>query len=227
MTARYTYTLGKDVLSGDKTITCLRCGKISFNPNDVSNLYCGFCHAFHDPQPAKTQTSQVPPKKPNTMRQRHTSKTPYASAASGNARDEIMKILRRFGCESVGFMDSFETHEVILAFTHRGRPVQLKASAQGWANLYMQENPYNTRRRASKTDYEQEVLQQGFRAVNSILRDWIKGQVTAVETGVLQFDAVFMPYMLTADGRPLLDRLREQSLLPAPKEPKEVKGKVR
>jgi hypothetical protein len=60
-------------------------------------------------------------------------------------------------------------------------------------------------------------------AVNSILRDWIKGQVTAVECGVLQFDAVFMPYMLTADGRPLVDRLREQSLLPAPKEPKEAK----
>jgi hypothetical protein len=33
------------------------------------------------------------------------------------------KILRRFGCESVGFMDDFEKHEVLLAFTHRGRPI--------------------------------------------------------------------------------------------------------
>jgi hypothetical protein len=45
---------------------------------------------------------------------------PYASASSdARARDEITKILRRFGCESVGFMDDFDKHEVLLAFTHR------------------------------------------------------------------------------------------------------------
>lgn len=148
---------------------------------------------------------------------------PYASAYSGqNARDEIMKILRRFGCESVGFMDDYANHEVVLAFTHRGRPVQLRASAKGWAALYLKENPYNSRRRISRHDYEQTVLTQGLLAVNSVLRDWIKGQVTAVECGVLQFDAVFMPYMLTADGRPLVDRLREQNILPAPVEAKVV-----
>jgi len=58
--------------------------------------------------------------------------TPYASATSGaSAREEITKILRRFGCESVGFMDDFEKHEIVLAFTHRGRPIQLRASAKG------------------------------------------------------------------------------------------------
>jgi hypothetical protein len=62
---------------------------------------------------------------------------PYASAASGaNARDEITKLLRRFGCESVGFMDDFEKHEVLLAFTHRGRQIQLRASAKGWAQMF-------------------------------------------------------------------------------------------
>ena|SRR6266567_930389 len=50
---------------------------------------------------------------------------------------------------------------------------------------------------------------QGHVAVNSILRDWIKGQVTAVECGILSFEAVFMPYMLTNDGRPLLERVEE------------------
>ena len=34
------------------------------------------------------------------------------------------------------------------------------------------------------------------------------GQVTAIETGILSFEAVFMPFMLTSDGRPLIDRLR-------------------
>jgi len=56
----------------------------------------------------------------------------------------------------------------------------------------------------------------GHVAVNSILRDWIKGQVTAVECGILSFEAVFFPYMLTSDGRPLIERVAD--LLPRPEE---------
>ena len=76
---------------------------------------------------------------------------PYASASTGAAaRDEITKVLRRFGCESVGFMDDFDKHEVLLAFTHRGRPVQLRASAKGWAQMFLKENPYTHRRRGTR-----------------------------------------------------------------------------
>jgi hypothetical protein len=53
-------------------------------------------------------------------------------------------------------------------------------------------------------------------AVNSILRDWVKGQVTAVECGILSFETVFMPYMLTSDGRTLIEHVIEAKLLPAP-----------
>lgn len=63
---------------------------------------------------------------------------------------------------------------------------------------------------------EGQALQQGPIAVNSILRDWVKGQVTAIECGTLTFEAVFLPCMLAADGRPVLEKLREQKLLPAP-----------
>jgi hypothetical protein len=148
---------------------------------------------------------------------------PYASAASGaNARDEITKLLRRFGCESVGFMDDFEKHEVLLAFTHRGRQIQLRASAKGWAQMFLKAAPWTHRRRGSRTDYEQTALRQGHTAVNSILRDWIKGQMTAVECGILSFEAVFMSYMLTSDGRPLIERLAESDLLPKPNDGKIV-----
>jgi len=143
---------------------------------------------------------------------------PYESASTGvKARDEITKVLRRFGCESIGFMDDYETHEVILAFKHRGRAVQLRASAKGWAAMYLKEHPWSSRRyRVDNREWEQRALRQGQVAVNSILRDWIKGQVTAVECGILSFDAVFMPYMLTSDGRPLVERIRDANLLPGP-----------
>jgi hypothetical protein len=149
---------------------------------------------------------------------------PYASATSDmRAREEIKKILTRFGCESIGFMDDMKEHEVLLAFTHRGRQVQLRASAKGWAQMWLKENPWGYRHRTQRVDYEQAALRQGHVAVNSVLRDWIKGQVTAIETGILSFEAVFMPHMLTSDGRTLLERVTtEGNLLPAPEPPKVV-----
>jgi hypothetical protein len=141
---------------------------------------------------------------------------PYASAQAGHrARDEITKILRRLGCKSIGFMDDFERHEVLLAFEHRGRAVQLRVPANGWANLYLKENPWNPRRRVTRHEYEQAALRQGHVAASSILRDWVKAQVTTIECGVLSFEAVFMPFMLTNDGRPLIERAQE--LLPGPR----------
>lgn len=144
---------------------------------------------------------------------------PYAHATAGEtARKEIMKILRNFGCQSVGFMDDFEGRTVLLAFRHRGRDVQLKASAAGWANAYLKENPWSTNRRSQRHEYEEKAFEQGMVAVNSILRDWVNGQVTAIETGILSFDHVFMPYMLIPDGRTVAQHLDEHNLLPKPEE---------
>ena len=150
-------------------------------------------------------------------------RVPYAVEASGeNARRETTKLLRRFGCESVGFTDDFARREVVLAFTHRGQSILLRASAKGWAQMYLKENPWTQRRRKSRVEYEPDALQQGHIAVNSVLRDWIKGQITPIECGVLSFEAVFLPYMLTADGRTLSERVQETGLLPALKSPKVV-----
>ena len=142
---------------------------------------------------------------------------PYQNATSGaQARDEVTRILRRFGCTNVGFMDKFDEHALLLAFTHRGRDIQLLASAKGWAQMYVKAHPYNNRTRSTRIEYEQKALRQGGVAINSILRDWVKGQVTAVECGMLSFEAVFMPYMLTSDGRPLIERVMENKMLPPP-----------
>lgn len=146
-----------------------------------------------------------------------TTTVPYENATSGaKAREEITSLLRRMGCESVGFMDDFDRHEVLLAFKHRGRPVQLRASAKGWAAMFMKARPHGHRTRGTRHDYEQRALRQGLIAVNSILRDWVKGQVVAVECGMMSFEHVFMPHMLTSDGRPLIERVMEAKMLPPP-----------
>ena len=127
---------------------------------------------------------------------------PYASATSGaRARDEIVKLLQRFGCESVGFMDEFAQESLLLAFKWRGNQVQLRASARGWANLFLKENPWHNRRRCNEAEWECKARAQGMIAVNSILRDWLKGQITAIETGIIEFRHVFLPYLVTANGK--------------------------
>lgn len=151
-----------------------------------------------------------------------TATVPYEAATSGaKAREETTFLLRRMGCEEVGFMDDFGKHEVILAFRHSGRPVQLRASAKGWAAMYLKAHPYSPRSRGTLRDYEQRALRQGLIAVNSILRDWVKGQVVAVECGMMSFEHVFLPHMLTADGRPLIERIIEAKMLPPPREASE------
>ena len=92
--------------------------------------------------------------------------------------------------------------------------MQLRASAQGWAALYLKEHPYNFRIKRAEAQYREDALAQGQIAVNSILRDWIKGQIMAIETGILSFEAVFMPYMITNDGRTIAERADQLGLLP-------------
>lgn len=146
--------------------------------------------------------------------------TPYARATSGvSARDEITKLLRRFGCSSVGFMDNYEDHEVLLQFEHRGRQMRLRASAKGWAALWLKENPYSGYRKGNENEHRAKALAQGHVAINSILRDWVKGQLMAVETGMLSFDAVFLPFAITHDGRTVAERAEQLGLLTAGAEP--------
>ena len=103
-------------------------------------------------------------------------------------------------------MDEFAEGRLLLAFEWRGHRVQLRASAQGWADLYLQENPWNSHRRCSAQEWERRALEQGMVAVNSILRDWMKGQVMAIKTGLTEFRHVFLPYMVTASGETVVDR---------------------
>lgn len=144
---------------------------------------------------------------------------PYASATSGDAaRGEINRILRRFGCGRIGFTDDIANHALILEFEHKGRNVFLSASAKGWAEMYLKENPWNNYRRKTEREWRKHALEQGITAVNSILRDWVKGQVAAVECGIMSFNAVFMPHMLTESGIPLIEMVEKNNLLPPPRE---------
>lgn len=139
---------------------------------------------------------------------------PYATATSGrSATDDIRKILQAFGCTKFAPMEDFAAGAVTIQFEYRGRLVQVTASAKGYAAALM--------KRRKRTDRpalwsEKEAIAQGHIAVWSIIRDWIKGQITAIETGVLSFEGAFLGQILLPTGETVLDRISSQGLLPPP-----------
>ncbi len=82
--------------------------------------------------------------------------------------------------------------------------------------MFLRENPWTPRHRKTKQQHEAGALSQGLIAVNSIIRDWVKGQVTAVECGIMTADTVFLAHTVTPDGRTISERVNELTLLPPP-----------
>lgn len=144
---------------------------------------------------------------------------PYENATSGDrAIQDIQKMLRAFGCGRFGTGEDFNTGELFVQFEHRGRMVYLKASAKGYAAAWLKAHPYGRRTHATRAEHEARALKIGSVAVYSILRDWVKGQITAVEIGMMSFEAAFLSHILLPDGQSVIDHVRTQHLLP-PREP--------
>ncbi len=140
---------------------------------------------------------------------------PYENATSGNnAINDIQKMLRSFGCQRFATGEDYESGELFIQFEHRGRQVQLKASARGYAAAWLREHPYGPRVRATRADHEAKALKIGGVAVYSILRDWVKGQVTAIEIGMLTFEAAFLSHILLPSGQTVIEYAQQQKLLP-------------
>jgi hypothetical protein len=59
-------------------------------------------------------------------------------------------------------------------------------------------------------------LEIGQIAVWSILRDWIKGQITAIECGMLSFEGAFLGQIMLPDGQTVLERIERDNVLPLP-----------
>lgn len=146
---------------------------------------------------------------------------PYEGATSGEkAIGEIRKFLTTFGCSKFGTMTDTEKAEVMVQFEYRGRQVSVKASAKGYAAAYLKENPYSPQMRKTRIEHERRALDQGQIAIYSILRDWIKGQITAIECGVMSFEGAFLGQILLPTGRTVLETVEEQAMLPKPAEEK-------
>lgn len=139
---------------------------------------------------------------------------PYSNATSGGAAlDEIGKILTRFGASRFGTMTDNSAGELLVQFTLRGTDVSVKASYRGYAAAWLRENPYSARRKATKAQHEANAIDQAKISVCSILRDWIKGQVTAIEVGILTFEGAFLGQIMLSNGKSVLEQATAAGLI--------------
>lgn len=147
---------------------------------------------------------------------------PYENATSGGAAlEDIRKLLTKFGCTRFGTMTDNEGGELLVQFSHRGRDVTAKASYRGYAAAWLKEHPFGPRMRGHRVDHERKALKQAEISVCSILRDWIKGQVMAIETGVLTFEGAFLgQILLPSSGQTVLEAVLATQMLPALEAPK-------
>jgi hypothetical protein len=139
---------------------------------------------------------------------------PYENTSSGDkAIGEIQKVLQRFGCQSFGTMTDFENKKLIIQFRYKDTPIQVDASISGYAAAWLKEHPWSSRMKRNKLDHEREAMRVANIAVYSILRDWIKGQVTAIDCGILSFEGAFLGQVMLPSGKTILQHVQDKKLL--------------
>ena len=142
---------------------------------------------------------------------------PYENTTAGDkALGEIQKFLRAFGCSQFGSMVDDETGEILVQFKYRGTPVSVKASINGYAQAWIKAHPHTHRMKSTRVQHERKALEVASVAVYSILRDWIKGQIMAIETGILSFEAAFLGQIMLPSGMTVLEHATANRLLPGP-----------
>lgn len=140
---------------------------------------------------------------------------PYESATSGaSALTEVQKILQKFGCEGFGNYLDFGKGSLIVQFKYRSRQISIEANFKGYAARWLKEHPYSYRHKGTLIDYEKKALEKGSTAVYSIIRDWVKGQITAIECGILSFDLAFLGQILLSNGETVMQHIEKQEILP-------------
>ena len=142
---------------------------------------------------------------------------PYENATSGGkALSDLNAILTKFGCTRFGTMTDIEEGELLVQFSYKGRDVSARASYRGYAAAWLKEHPYTVRTRITRQKHEERALRQAEISVCSILRDWIKGQVMAIETGILTFEGAFLGQIMLPGGKTVLELVEAQRLLSGP-----------
>lgn len=149
---------------------------------------------------------------------------PYETSTAKDPLSDLNRALAKFGCQTFGVMTDAERGMTIVQFKWRARQISVEASWNGYATAWLKAHPwkgYSYSRGPTREEHHARALAQAKVSVGCVLRDWIKGQITAIECGVMSFEAAFMPHILLPSGERVIDRV-QANLLPPPSDEKVV-----
>lgn len=145
---------------------------------------------------------------------------PYETSTAKDPLSELQRALGKFGCQTFGVMTDAERGVTIVQFKWRERQISIEASWKGYAAAWKRSKPYKGASwdAGLRAKYDERAIAQAKVSVGCVLRDWVKGQITAIECGVMSFDAAFMPHMLLPSGERVIDLVTAKLLPPPPEE---------
>lgn len=134
--------------------------------------------------------------------------------------DRIQKTLISHGARRMMFDYDGNGRVEALAFSIEidGNEVPFRLPAR-WRNveeIFLQKKKKGSSRYNVELTTEQK--EQAYRTAWANIRDWLESQMALIETQMVKFEEVFLPYVVQRDGRTYFEHAQEDKyLLPEPK----------
>lgn len=140
---------------------------------------------------------------------------PYrnSSADPMKAQGRIQATLRKFGVGRIIFDDDVENKKITISFKYKDMPVSLPLDYGDLAKKFSEQDPYTSRKRGTRPDYEFKLSEQAYKAAYSMLDDLIKSMISIVNLGAYEFEEIFLGFFVNNNGVRVADiivpRLKE------------------
>ena len=130
---------------------------------------------------------------------------PYANSKANpmQAQARIQGTLQKFGVSRIAFEQDFVARTLTVRLQYKEYPVCIPVEYGRLAELYIKEDPYTTRKRMTRGEWEAAKREVAYRAAFSLLEDYLKSMSTIVEMGVFSFEEIFVSYFVGPGGKRL------------------------
>lgn len=91
-----------------------------------------------------------------------------------------------------------------MNLTTVAKALEGRASIRSQAVARIKQNRWSDRRPTNRAQQAEKAPDQAKISGCSILRHWLKSQITAIDVGVVSFDCAFLGQMILQDGRSVL-----------------------
>jgi hypothetical protein len=119
------------------------------------------------------------------------------------SRQEIERLLMKYGASRFGCMSDYEHRIALIEFTYQRIVIEMRIPLPDASANQFARTPTGLVRSETEQNrlYQQEVRRR-WRSLSLAL----KAKLIAIEDGITTFENEFMPYMITDDGRTLGER---------------------